>query len=808
MVILFGLTSNLLALKYPIDLNTASKDDLSILPLTELQINKIIDNRNDMGFFTTVYDLERIEEISIMDIHAIRGHVVLDLDKLIHTDKNFSYKVTRWLSSDGSDDGMSESWLDRFFQPMDVNNMNWDDIMSLPSVTALDAAAIVFQQHRGKIKSTFELKNAPGITRWGYKNLLDFIQFDEQNSNKKFGLHFSSMVRTVPVTSSPDEEFEYYLASDHGKPEMLHRLRIGLNSNIHTGMLFHRNMGEPNQIYTHKKFISLSKHPLGKFRIDKFVLGNYNVSLGQGITFSTGDQFRPRKTGYRFSKRLQGLDADLSRSDQFVLNGAAVQLSNSIFRLILFSSKDKRDAIINSDGSFSSLIVMDPRQEFGLSQDSTQIYNPLTNSVEEMTFGGHVRFNLKIGTQIGLSYYESLYDRMLDPQILETIIGGPDPDYSGDDYYLNYMTNSADPEIAAMYSFKGNQIDHSLWKGAKSLRRAMGLDFTSVIGKGIFQGEYSQLLLTNDLNFNNSNPSAVVLSFYTDLDMINILALYRNYDLEYDNPYQRSFSNYKRYKTSIFEDVYWLNDPAFGYLYTGNPQPQAEEGLYIASRFQFHRSSILTLNWDAWNRKADGTKYFRIVSTFEWRPVFNFRIKVRQKWQARGEFNIKHPSPFDSRETRLTARLNLSNYNRMEFLYSKGLTTFSPRPRLTNTAMGGETAVGDIGSPDETLGLSIIHNLSKYLTIQAGLLHIYGFLWYFEDTDFRIFSNDSPQIHQWASVRFKPGSNMTIYFKMSQSSSFASTTIPAAESDNLQWIHNPTIKSSNYDYKLQFDYVF
>ena len=462
MFILFGLSAILQGLTYPIALNTASKDDLSLLPLTELQINNIIDNRNDMGNFTTIYDLERIDEISIKDIHAIRGHVYLDLDNISDTDKNFSYKVSRWLSSDGSDDGMSESWLDRFFQPMNVNNLNWDDIMSLPSVTALDAAAIIVQQNRGKINSTFELKNAPGITRWGYKNLLDFIQFDEPQSDKKFSLHFSSMVRTVPVTSSPDEESESYLASDHGKPELLHRLRVGLNRNIHSGILFHRNMGEPNHIYTHKKFISFSKYPVGKFRLDKAVLGNYNVSFGQGITFSTGDQFRPRKTGYGFSKRLQGLEADLSRSDQYVLNGAAIQLSNSLFRLILFSSKDKRDAIINSDGSFSSLIVMDPRQEFGLSQDSIHIYSPLTNSVEEMTFGGHARFYPKIGTHIGWSYYESLYDRMQDPQILETIIGGPDPDYTGDPFYQNYMTNSADPEIAAMYSFKGQKIDHSL----------------------------------------------------------------------------------------------------------------------------------------------------------------------------------------------------------------------------------------------------------------------------------------------------------------------------------------------------------
>ena len=63
-------------------------------------------------------------------------------------------------------------------------------------------------------------------------------------------------------------------------------------------------------------------------------------------------------------------------------------------------------------------------------------------------------------------------------------------------------------------------------------------------------------------------PDAIVLSAYAQFSNLSILALYRNYDLEFDNPYQRSFSNYQRYKTTIFEDTYWLDDPIYGYLYS------------------------------------------------------------------------------------------------------------------------------------------------------------------------------------------------------------------------------------------------
>ena len=130
-----------------------------------------------------------------------------------------------------------------------------------------------------------------------------------------------------------------------------------------------------------------------------------------------------------------------------------------------------------------------------------------------------------------------------------------------------------------------------------------------------------------------------------------------------------------------------------------------------------NRSLITTLNWDSWNRKADNSKYYRIVSTFNWRPVFNYRFKLRQKWQARGAFNIAHPSPYYSRETRLTVQLRLSKFNSVELLYSNGNTTFSPRPRLTDNSMMGETMVGDVGSPDESIGFNFLESnkISEFL---------------------------------------------------------------------------------------------
>tara|TARA_S200000501_G_scaffold334657_1_gene338822 strand:- start:507 stop:2939 length:2433 start_codon:yes stop_codon:yes gene_type:complete len=791
-----------------IDINQADLVTLKVLPLTDRQIQSIINFRNYNGYFENIYELKNVDGITNEKIHELKSFIKFQNRFEISSqfDKNYSYKVSQWLSSDGSSENLSESWLDRYFNPMNINDMNYDNLMSLPNISPIDAIAVLNQKKRGYINGTFELKNSPGISRWGYKNLVDFISFKSQVQNTR--IHYTALFRTVPLTSRPDDESGYLLDSNQDKPEILNRFRINLNNNIQAGILFHRNMGENKNINTLKASFGLNDYKVGPLSIDKLILGNYNASLAQGVVFETGDDFSPRRSGYGFSKRISGIEMDLTRSSQYTMNGLGLQVSNRYFRGIFISSYDKKDAIINEDGSFSSLIVMKPRYDYGITNDSSIVFESMVDAVGEFTLGGHLRITPVDGLNIGYSYYESLYNRLIKPKQLETIIGGPDSGYSGDDYYLSYITNSADSEVNSMYSFDENNIENLFWNNAKSIRRVSGLDITYVLGRVVFQTEYGELFKNkNYLSFESSNPSAIVASIYSDIDIFNFLALYRKYDLEFDNPYQRSFSNYSRYKTSILEDIYWLNDPAYGYLYTGNPQPQAEEGLFISSRFQFHKNFILTLNWDNWNRISDNTKYYRIVSTIEWRPTFNFRIKYRQKWQERGQFNIFHPSPFQSKNSIISARLNLSNFNRLELIYGRGNTVFSPRPRLNDSAIGGDMTVGSIGNLSNSIGFNIIHNYANNFTFKFGTILGDGFIWFFEDTDFRILNGDNQVMHHWASFRIKPNPNLTLYLKFSKGGENINTTITSGQDPRGIWISNPNTSNNTYDYKFQLDYA-
>ena len=762
-----------------------------------------------------------------------------------------SYKLERWLHSEGNSEGLSDTWLDRYFEPRDINLMNYDDILSLPNITPLDANAVLLQKKRGKIKGTFELKNSPGISYYGYKNLIDFIDFNPKDNNQ-LHLRISSLFKTTPITTNPDsdgESVDYYYSDN---PEQFHRISSSYlfsrnQATIKTGMIYKQSMGEEHEVFNNKKFIELAYLPILNtgFQIDRVILGNFNASFGQGIVIENTDYFSPRRSGYGFSKRNNGVHADLTRSSQYVFNGLAFQISNKFLRFSYFNSEAPRDAIINEDlDSFSSLIVMQPRLAWGINQDSTKIYSSLLSSVREKTIG----WNARIGdgaNYIGLTFYRSLYDKYIIPMPIETILGSETDlnpeydtsdfdDYSGDAFYLNYITNSADPEIAAMYHNSPHNI-RSSWDSAKSFRKVIGLDFSKTINNIVFQGEIAEMpkynclgIISEEINNKNlgdvfeeqincikdsvmsfgDDPKAMVLNAYTQYDNINFLLLYRNYDLEFDNPYQRSFSNYQRYKTSIFEDTYWLEDPVYGFLYSGNPQPQSEEGIYFSSRYQVHRSIVLRYELDTWNRKADNTKYYRTVYNFEWRPVFNYRIYVRQKFSGRGQFNVFHPSPFDSRETRIRFVLRLSNYDNIELLYARGYTTFSPRPRLTDNPISSDMLVGDIGSPDVTLGFSFTHNVDSKMSIKGGTTFIKGFIWYIEDTDFRIFDSNKGAIHNWTSIRYRPTNSMSIYLKYSFTNYFEDTTITEAQTQSGYWITNPNVNNRQSDYKIQVNYAF
>jgi hypothetical protein len=532
------------------------------------------------------------------------------------------------------------------------------------------------------------------------------------------------------------------------------------------------------------------------------------------LIVETGDYFISRYSGYDFSKRPYGATGDLSRTREYGFRGTAAQATWGKFGALGFLSLDEKDAVVNPDGSFSYLFLMTPRQDLdlyppALSADSVTWVDPYPgtqsplNSVREFAAGTNLQYRFAPGSHIGLTYFETQYDRPLRPDIY-ALVDSAEYDEINDD--------PANSEILQSYS---SLAQSSLWTPARSLRRIYGLEGQWVVKNLCFQGEVAEMEDNGSPLKFGDDPKAAVLSGYAQWNSVNLLALYRHYDVGYDNPYNRGFANYPRYKGTIFEDYFYLNDPLLGSLYTNSVTPQPEEGVYLKSRVQWSRQITTQLELDNWTRLSDAQDYHRWVVKLYYRPIYPLQFNLRQKFQARAALNPFEKLFYDSRESRLSIRLLLSSRDRVELFYSAGYTQWPPRPRFTGEVVptGNNTAIGNAATHNEALGITLEHHFSERLEARAFWGMYQGFLWNFEDTDFIVLDGEATRF--WVSVASRLSDRLTARFKYSFEDGLPVTNVQARDSNSWPSTQPANLPTSAWNvtshaeaFRVQVDWFF
>jgi len=795
-----------------VDINNASLADLQDLPLSEGQQLAVFEYVQYHGPLESIYELVNVADLDHLDIEVLKRKLVLkpDEDAATNTRLQDQYrKVEDWTSTEGASEGLMELWLERLAEPINVNTASYDDLVSFQNVSPIDAVAVLkLRAEVDSIGSARWLRNAIGLSYYGYRNLREFVRYTEPEGGQ-WHVWYNMVMKSIPSTNSSEEESgNLFVAS--GPPDIIHKFSFSNSQHWKAGLSYNRQLGEDHRYFGDsnipevKASFTVSNFDFGPLHLDRMVLGNFSATIAQGLVMQSTDFRSPRYSGYGWNKRVNGIFSDLSRTQEFALRGVGIQGSAfDKLKLMGFISKNDRDAILNSDGgSFTSLISMYPRRDYGYFVQDTL---GMLNAVEEVTYGGNIRYEFAPGTFLGVSTYESLYDKELKPDPLVTLI---DPSNTG--LFLNSSGNGADTEVAAMHA---SSAASSLWEDAKANRRVQGLEFSTVISNLALQMEWAVLDKDSEIGSVKNDPQALVANAYLQFDNFNFMVLYRDYDLGFDNPYQRSFSNYQRYKSSIFEDYYYLKNPAFAFLYNGASQPQAERGVYVSSRYQMHRAWVLTTNFDTWTRVADGSRYFRTVATMEYRPTFNYRFRVRQKWQARGRFNLFAPTGYENRETIFTARMRLSGYDQVQVTYSNSATQFDPRRRLTidlATGASNNSPVGQASSPGNALGFTVTHNYTNSFKLIGHVAYYKGFFWSFEDTDFQVFDSPNGSIRWYLTAFSRLGNHWAVRAKLTWDEGSAISNyafgLPGGNSRTPQSGLNYYTEKT--DFRIQLDYAF
>ena len=810
-----------MAFAQKVSINNATLDQVKALPLTKDQALNVYEYILFQGPIENIYELGKIENIEPENIQALKPLISISM-KYDTTSAPVSRlsdryrKVENWTSEEGANEGLVEVWLDRLAEPKNINKATWNDLMALQNVSPVDAAAVIKRIKEGEITYPKALRGAIGLSYWGYRNMVDFFTYEDHDTTESFHMWYNTTYKTLPSTTSFDDEVGLVEQINNHPGDLHHKLVATFGSHWKLSLATHRQLGErvydfklgDLEVPNAKWSLTYRDLSIGGLKFERIIVGNYSATIGQGVVFENTDFFSPRRSGYSWSRRVHGVFPDISRTREYAMKGIAFQSGNSLVDIVGFLSKNKRDAILNpSDSSVASLITLYPRTNSGY---NGALVMPMLETLEEVTYGGSARLILMPGTFVGLSAYESLYDRPIRPDIATTVIAD-----ANEGKFLTSIGNTADTEIAAMYS---SYAESSVWDKARAFRRVFGTDFSTVIRNIALQGEFGVLDKDGNMRIDRSDPKAFVFSSYVQFNNYSLLVVYRDYDLDFDNPYQRSFSNYQRYKGSIFEDTFYLEDPIYGFLYSGQAQPQSERGLYVFSRYQPHRALVLSGDFDTWTRVADQAKYFRTVLRAQYRPVFNVRFHIRHKWQKRGSMNTMDPSAFYSQETILRSQIRLSGYDQIELLWVRSWVDFTSRRRLTlDLTSGGEdpSMVGSAGTGSEAIGFKVTHNFNNRMKIMSQVMLYNGFIWNFEDTDFRVFDSNSDAIRYWVSLFSRLNDRWAVRLKWTIDSSSPVTNYAFEPSDPTgqypdQRVNWKTVKGENYsnDIRVQLDYAF
>ncbi len=805
-----------------LDINHATLLEIERLPLSKQDALSIYNYIYYRSYLKSIYDLRKLPQIDQEEFNRIKPLIkiipVEEGSEELRRRNAIYYRISQWASTEGTNEGLVDTWTDIALSPLNVNTASLYDLMNLQNVSPVDALAIIkHRQRAGRIASRSELRRVPGLSGWGYSNARYFLRYTPKEKGREIHGDYQVRLYNTPLDNDLMDIFHEDIVAKSGeheswynrlklyqqRPAFTNKLRLRWGNHFKLGLLTHRSQGEKEEAKiqyikeggptlgnrtifslrippTLKWYVSLEGLKWRGFSLQRVVLGNYMLAFGQGLVMENTDFFKPRKSGFSWDKRYIGVLGDLSRTEEFALRGVALQGSWRTIDGIFFYSNDRKDAVLNPDGSVYSYIIMTPKME----NKERERYGllPMRDVLKETTYGGHLRYSPILGSHIGLSYYESLYNRWFDPQTA-TVVSRTD------------KLTTTDSEI------------YSLYKSPGKFRRFYGADFQTIYKNFSLQGEYA-VMDTAGSPFKR-NPWAIVLSGYLQYENLNLLILYRNYGLSYDNPYCRAFSNYPRFKGTILEDEYYLKDPWYGNLYDNSVTPQPEEGIYLSSRYRIAERLIPQIEFDNWVRKADRAHYSRVVAKLEYRLIYPLRFKLRQKWQSRNWSNGLTPTSFEEVSTRLHLDARLSGYDDLDFIYVSGHTKWPPRPRLVNNpeADGGHPVSGQASQPTEALGAMFTHNFNENLTLKAFIGIYNGFFWTFEDNEFLVL--DGHSYRYWFSIADRLSPNLSVRFKYTLDRSLPRSYVDARTYKNEPWEKDPdawNVREFTPSFRLQIDY--
>lgn len=315
-----------------------------------------------------------------------------------------------------------EAYLKR---PLNLNKASREQLELFPFLDPLEIDGILYYRNEvGEFISIYELQAIPELDMTKISVLSRFVTVDDlqfdvkkdvltriKESRKEFFAHTTTGLQKRRGLTSINGQPPRYL----GDPNRYYlRFRGNYENKFSYGFAAEKDIGEPWQkqgfdYYTAHIFIRDVNR-----RIKTLALGDYNVSLGQGLILHTG--FGRGKSIFTTQVKKGGyvIRPSTGVNEFLFFRGAAITLRlPADFELTLFGSHRGIDASVRVDSieSGGAEVFFSSIQSTGLHRTETELANK--NAIRNTSVGGNLKFtrrNFNVSAN-------ALYDRFSAPLI-------------------------------------------------------------------------------------------------------------------------------------------------------------------------------------------------------------------------------------------------------------------------------------------------------------------------------------------------------------------------------------------------------
>ncbi len=618
-----------------ISLNGATLEELRRIFPKDLA-DSVYKYRQLRGDFENIYELRNVPGITDEVFAKVKDSLVLYSPEELDTsglggriENVISYSTREESPSDLS----REYWVLIGGNPVNPNKANIYDLMNIYGVSFKDAISVIKWREITKINSLRDLRSAPGLSYYGYRNLRNFVSFKEEYKPLK------GFLSIYAITNNYAYDPSSFLASSindlmdtSGNSRNINLLKEGGWSDESINKFFNRLQKEADDITTLPKlgysirgmFKLYDKYEFGFYRWEnytaynkvflgfkneylRFFVGDYRFSFGNGLIFESSES-----VGDRVYEKVWGLIPDVVYGETFKLRGLGIWGNFAGFSPFFIFSKDRKDAIV--DTANKPLFYYSSEFRPGIFKDV----------IDERIVGGGINYINTSGFGIGGMLFQIDYDKP----------------FSGDWGSLTIPYYS--------YTFNnGWRYDPSFAIDTSKTQRYAGITYMALLNDLEIRGDIAG-------NLKDFKPSyLLILKWNRGSKTVDFV--YRNYAINYTNPYARPFKEDNRFERTDFRYSYRVLDPLATNV-ADLPLPKPEEGFFVQVRDRLFSNIILPrIYLDYWRDKTDGMINKRLHMEVEWRVLWSFRVRVWRRYLDRED--IRYGYPYKSKSTESALRM-------------------------------------------------------------------------------------------------------------------------------------------------------